>query len=119
MLYVSDIALRRLPPETWGQRLERARGDLTQEQAAEIVSRVHNVSHATIARLERLDGAPPTTSKNRRRVAILSILAYGYDPEDFGLSIDELPPIYGGRDRVVEALRAGPENPRNYLPSAA
>lgn len=81
-----------LPPETWGQRFARARrfSGLELRQTSEIISDVlWPVSEATIRRFETLDEAPERARS--RALATLTLLAYGIDPSDFDLSVDDLP----------------------------
>ncbi len=85
----TELALARLPEESWGQRFRRARGRRSLESTADLVSLASPTSHTSLARLEQLDEAP---EKGRPRVrAVLALLVYGYDPADFGLSLDDLP----------------------------
>lgn len=83
------LALTAFPVETWGERLRRARGRRALEAVATSISHVYVISHTTIARLEKLTDKP--TKLKQRRIAVLALLSYGYDPEDFGLSLDDLP----------------------------
>lgn len=98
------MRLERLAAEPFGAKLRRAREArrLQTREVAQIVSRVVMVSHATIARLEKELNAP--TDRRRRSVAVLCALLYGIEPEDFGLSLEDLPPLLDGR-RIGEQLR--------------
>jgi hypothetical protein len=85
----TELDLDRLPDETWGQRLRRARGKRSLESTAALVSEAAPTSHTSLARLEYLAEAP-TKGKLRTR-AVLALLVYGYDPADFSLSLEDLP----------------------------
>ena len=78
-------ALMKLGQETWGQRLRRARehAGLSIYDAEKIVSRVYPASYRTIARLEKLAAAP---DDKRAVLAYVAVVAYGFDPADFGLA---------------------------------
>lgn len=80
-----------LDEETWGERVARARGRarLSLKEAAARVSRLVPVSYSSLMRLEYLDAVP--TDVKRRMVAYLALIVYGYEPEEFGLSVDDLP----------------------------
>lgn len=86
-----QLELQLLDEETWGERFgrARARSGLNLRDAATKISTVEPTSYATLARLERLDATPPDL--RRRVVAALALLVYGYDPGQFGLSLDDLP----------------------------
>ena len=92
------IELRRLGPETFGQRLRRAReaSQVEFRAAADAISEFAFVSTATLARFERLDDLP--ADRRRRALVYLAVVTYGFDPTDFGLSDAELP---GGLDPKV------------------
>ncbi len=88
----TDLALARLPDESWGQRLRRARGKRSLEGTAELVSMVNPTSHTSLARLEQLEAVPVKGKQPKLRArAVLALLVYGYNLEDFGLSLDDLP----------------------------
>lgn len=89
MTMSTELALARLPEETWGERLRRARKRRSLESTAELVSLAAPTSHTSLARLESLDKAPE--NRKARARAVLALLVYGFDPADFGLSLDELP----------------------------
>lgn len=76
---------------TWGERftLARRRSGKSLDRVAEQVSDVIPVSYGTLVRLEKMSDAP--SDKKRRFVAFLSLLAFGYDPLDFGLGMDDVP----------------------------
>lgn len=101
------LAMKTLGVETWGNRLNRAYREYRAttgrhyRDVAALVSRFAPITHVTIQRLEKLPEAP--TESGRRFVAFLTVLFYGFDPEDFGLSADDVPP---GIDRkaLKEAL---------------
>lgn len=76
---------------TWGERftLARRRSGKSLDRVAEQVSDVTPVSYGTLVRLEKM--TVPPTDKKRRFVAFLSLLAFGYDPLDFGLDVEDVP----------------------------
>lgn len=88
-----QLQLDRLPPETWGQRLQRAREHIAglSLQAASVAlgEMGWEVSYMTLSRIEKLD-QPPVSRKHRQH-AIFALVVYGLDPADFELSLDELP----------------------------
>lgn len=90
---MTDLQLRLLGAETWGQRLARARDEagFNLREAAYLVSHVWPVAHTTLRSLEKLNEVPPPRSRSRRALAVLALLAYGIDPADFGLSLSDLP----------------------------
>lgn len=104
-------ALRHLPPESWGKRLQRARmevADLTVYTAAEHASHYWPTTHATVNRIEQLTDAPDRwTAGNRRALSYVLTRVYGVYPADWGLSRDDVPPS------VADAIDAdyGPETP--------
>ena len=97
-------ALLALDDETWGERVARARGRarLSLKEAAARVSQLIPVSYSTLMRLESLDEAP--VDVKRRAVAYLALFTYGYQPELFGLSVEDLPRWI--KREMVEGLRA-------------
>lgn len=93
MLHVQVMKLRRLKPETWGDRVRRARheaGRPSLDRVAAVLSRYGPVDKATLSRMERL--TEPPHDRPRRARAALVLLAYGFDLTDFGLSADDVPP---------------------------
>lgn len=84
-------ALRTLGTITWGERLgiARARAGLSYKELATRVGRFMGVHPTTLMRLEQAEEAPD--EPRRRQLATLILLLCDYDPEDFGLSEDELP----------------------------
>lgn len=97
------LPLRALGDETWGERLGRARGrsGLKLREAAEIASRVWPTTHTSLLRLESL--REPPTDQRRRFAALLAVLVYGFNPEDFGLSLSDIPALID-RDRLADLL---------------
>lgn len=97
-------SLLALDDETWGERVARARARarLSLKEAAARVSQLIPVSYSTLMRLESLDEAP--TDLKRRAIAYLALFTYGYKPETFGLSVDDLPRRI--KKEMVEALRS-------------
>ena len=96
-------SLLALDEETWGERVARARNRarLSLKEAAARVSQLIPVSYSTLMRLESLEEEPQDVK--RRAVAYLALYTYGYKPELFGLSVDDLPRRI--KKEMVEALR--------------
>jgi transcriptional regulator with XRE-family HTH domain len=86
--------MKRLEEETWGQRLRRAREEagLSQPGAARLLTKV--VIPVTQPEVSRLEGqlSPPATGR-QAFLAYLLVLAYGYDPDDFGLADSGAAPL--------------------------
>jgi hypothetical protein len=80
------MELKRLPPEGWGKKLQRAREDagLSLQAAETRIRPLLPTSYRTLARLETLDDCPQDA--RRQLQAFVAILAYGFDPADFGLA---------------------------------
>lgn len=81
-----------LPPEPWGWKMKRAREEyaaLTLDQAADAIGRYMHTSTASISRMEDSEGVP--TDKRRRALACIASLTYGLDPEQFGVTVDDVP----------------------------
>lgn len=97
------MSLQTLGAETWGEKVSRARSrsGLQARDAADRVSRAVPVSHMTLLRLESLPELP--SSPKKRLLAYCALVAYGFDPEDFGLSADELP-VYFDPARLQAVL---------------
>ncbi len=79
--------------ETWGERFHRAyrrgraRHHFTYLGVAEAISATGNpVSDQTLLRLEQADEAPRSVSQ--RKAAYLALVAYGFEPEEFGLTVE-------------------------------
>ena len=101
MLHMSSIAvagtagLRRIPPESWGSLLTRARKTspikITQERAAFWIEQVTSrpIDPATVGRLESLE-RPPADRARRRNAYLLSIL-YEIDPTELDLGPNDGP----------------------------
>lgn len=87
---LADYRPKHLGPEPWGNRFARAREDSghTIRTAAMALGQF---SHATVTRLEALD-EEPTKLRDRQRAFMLLVL-YGYDPEEFGLGPEDVPPV--------------------------
>jgi len=64
---------------------------------------VHLVSYSSVQRLEKLDECP--TDPRRRLVAFLTLLLYGFDPQDFGLSTGDLPRALDPK-KIASIIRA-------------
>lgn len=90
-----------LGPETFGDLLHRAyrRYKFTYgaayDHAASAISEISPLSMQTLSRLELLEEKPTEVLPRMR--AVLAILTYGFDPEEFGLSLDDLPSGLDGR----------------------
>lgn len=84
--------LRRLEQETFGERLHRAyrRGrelhGFTYEERAEALRQVIDISDQSLIRYETLEEVPARPGQRQKLYLIL--IAYGFDPEDFGLTED-------------------------------
>lgn len=94
MSNVIDFAgfhLNRLGPETWGDRMKRARerADLTVRDVERYTGSY--ISRSAVSRLEALDAVPVKTPD--RRKATFALLLYRVDPRDFGLGPDDVPPL--------------------------
>lgn len=105
---MSDLALARLGDERWGERVRRARerAGLTVRQAAELVCAVTPTSYRSIARLEEEWDVP---SERRQLTAYIAVLAYGYDPADFGLDATPASRLINRREvlRILTRVRKG------------
>lgn len=90
---LDDSRLRRLRPEPWGSRLARARDEAgyTLRSIAELLDGHNSLSRGTIQRLEALDEAP-IEPRDRRRAFTL-VVVYGFEPSDFDLGPDDVPPV--------------------------
>lgn len=115
----------KLEPETFGQKLKRAY--LTQrslygwtlEDIEERItsSGVMKISDTQMQRLERHTDLPPTAQT--RLQAYVVIIAYGYDPADFGLTEENVP--LGAIDlkklyNLVSPKGPKPSNLRHHRP---
>ena len=110
---MTAIALRRLGPEPWGIRMRRARdvARLNVRDVEEIL--FPHISKSALIRLEQLPHIP-AGRKDRGRAALV-LLLYGINPEDLGISLDDLPPAIDRR--AIERLR--PPSTKWYLPQVA
>lgn len=83
--------LQELGPETWGDKLQRARRSrgLSLDQVAAIVSEIVPVSYGPFQRLERLAESPE--GRKTRMWAVVMLLICAYHPEEFGLSMEDVP----------------------------
>lgn len=97
-----------IPPEPWGRRLARVRQDvagMTLAEAMRAASRVMLTTDVTISRLEALPVVPAGPRQgSRRQLAYVLCRSYRVDPEEFGLSENDLPP--GMRASVTRVKRA-------------
>lgn len=95
--------LRTLGPETFGDRFRRARetSGRSLREAEEAVAQFLPTSRNSLNRLEQLDTAP--ADRRRRALAYLVLVAYGFDPLDFGLADTDLPAGLS-LDSVVERI---------------
>lgn len=96
-------------PESWGERVSRAyraqrrRTGQHYREVAERISQIHPVLNSQLSRLEDNEDLPPT--RNTRLIAFLALIAYGYDPEDFGLNAGNTPVAGYDLKRVVDLLK--------------
>lgn len=80
------FALRRLGDEPWGRKLARSREGLSME---EVAARVPDLSRSTLSRLEARTTVP-SGRKDRQRAVMVCLLGHT-DPQDLGLSLEDLP----------------------------
>lgn len=122
--------LRRLGAEPFGQRLARARraSGVELREAAEKISTLMFTSHTRLHQLEKLDTVPST--QQRRALAYLAMLVYGFDPAELGLSEEDLPkglqavdltvlvpePPDGGGDQAQQGSWCTPDGLRRLPP---
>jgi hypothetical protein len=95
----------KLPPEPFGRKLTRAREDvagLRMDQLANAISAWHPCTSATISRLENNPDMMPNANMI---VMVLAVLGCGFDPQEFGLSLDDLPSAWD-RKAVIESMTA-------------
>lgn len=86
-----------LGEETWGERVRRAYrqardtwgGGFNYRSVAEQISQVYPVSMTALQRLEQNVDLP--RQPRVRIVAYYTLLAYGFDPTDFGLTPENTP----------------------------
>ena len=84
-----------LDDETFGERIHRAYRQgrtahgFTYREVAERLSQVYPVSMQSLQRLEQQPDIPKQA--RMRLVAYLALIAYGFDPETFGLNHDNTP----------------------------
>jgi hypothetical protein len=110
----SEISLERLPQRPWGEPLRIARKSL----GLSLVN-VKDITHGEItdSALSALEGlAEMPTARTKRRRAARAMVLYGYDPEELGLSLDDLGSVTKERLRelLIEGVgRLGIE-PRTY-----
>jgi hypothetical protein len=112
---MAHVQLRRLGPESWGNRLRRARQAVGLEfrQVEEIL--FPHVSKSAVVRLEKRQ-EPPTYRKDRGRAALI-VLLYGFELDDFDLSDADIPPAID--IEVLQSLRRRVPSTKWYSPSAA
>jgi hypothetical protein len=88
---MAQMTLQRLGPESWGDKLRRARefvGLTIRDVETQLFP---HVSRSALTRLEGLSEVP-ADRKNRGRAALL-LLLYGFELEDFDLGDTDLPPV--------------------------
>lgn len=92
-----------LETETWGDRLRRARerSNVPLRDAAALISQWEQASRQRLLNLEAL--REPPADAGRRILAVLTAVAYGYDPAALGLDWDDLPRRIA-RDQVISTL---------------
>jgi len=102
---LTEFQLRHLGPEPWGKRLTRAREDAGYTmREVEDALRPH-VSRTSIARLEDLDSVPSKPADRGR--ALMMLVFFGMDPNDFGLGPDDVPPLISLGDLYELGIRTG------------
>lgn len=100
------MAKTRLTEETWGDRLHRAyrtcreKHGLVYADHADAISQFFPLAESVLLRLE--DQLDVPSRPNTRLRAYMALLAYGFDPADFGLSKDNVP-LSGWNMRLVES----------------
>jgi transcriptional regulator with XRE-family HTH domain len=90
--YMSNAhQLRTLGQEPFGARLRRARqaSGIELRAAAELISQLMFTSHTRLNRLEKM--VDPPVDRDRRALAYLAMLVYGFDPAELGLTPADLP----------------------------
>lgn len=98
-----------LPEENWGQRVHRAyrqQRDRTGRKymdVAALISKVMPVYDTTLQRLEKYERAEDLTTRQRIN-AWLVLLAYGFNPEEFGITKDMVPVERLTSKEVVDLL---------------
>ncbi|HSS11565.1 MAG TPA: hypothetical protein VLL25_16890 [Acidimicrobiales bacterium] len=101
---MAPLTLRRLSPESWGDRLGRAIKEcgLTMREIQEVL--FPHVSKSGVARLVKRQEAP-TYRKERARAALIVYLC-GYELEEFDLSPADMPPAIDLRalERIRRAM---------------
>lgn len=99
---------RELGPETWGDRLARARvaAGHTQRSASAALAGLVFCSNATVSRLENRADAPDDP-KRRADCAVLLAGVYRFALAPFGLSIEDIPEHIRGK--VTEMWNGGPD----------
>jgi transcriptional regulator with XRE-family HTH domain len=101
-----DGDLRPLRPETWGEKLRRAKWEsgLTYDELADRVRAIRPTARGTLFRLELLAAVP--RSPKLREVAAIYALALGYTLASFDLSEEDLPAGVSV-ESVLECWRRG------------
>lgn len=83
-----------LNEETWGDRVHRAYRTSrahyghTYREIAERMNQITSITDSTLLRLETYKEVP--SQERVRRVAFYALLAYGFNPEDFGLTLENV-----------------------------
>lgn len=84
--------LKAAPPELWGRRVQRCRKQvISSTEAIEDLTDGY-ITSSTLGRIEAL--AEPPTRRAARQKATVVLVMCGYDPEDFGLSLADLPSLF-------------------------
>lgn len=99
MADVIELPFRQLPPEPWGARFARARkeaGYTLREAASVFHVGYAGLNRQTIHNLEQRESAP-TSDRDRYRAYLLLVM-YRFDPLEFGLSPDDVPPYIDLRE---------------------
>ena len=104
----------KLEPETWGERYARAYRTSrhlygrTYEEVAELLTSVgKDCAPSALYKLANHDEVPGRMPSRQR--AYLALLAYGFAPEDFGLTIENSGLKSWDMKRVVDQLK--PKSP--------
>lgn len=109
-----DAAVLRLDSETWGDRMNRAyrmarrKYKLTYDSVAERISPIEKTTSGTLVRLGDFDELPGQA--RTRKIAFLAVMAYGFDPKDFGLTAENVP-LAGMDLKAVRELLRPDKNP--------
>lgn len=98
-------AVKQLKPESWGDRLKRATGRNHRAAVAAIAENVGPLigTRNTFAKLYSYDEAPGADDPTDRIRGWLLLVTLGYEPSDWGIDADVLPPAWDA-ERVRDLL---------------